>query len=212
MDLAYIEKHHVIDRYVQDKLDDSEREAFEIFMLEHPSVADDVELARGYLKAIDAQDSDLQTARSQSGDARRVHKLWRPLAIAASVLLAVSFGLQSFGPGSVDRSTGQLTAQSERVIRLEVLRSDSIPRFAIANDGVVKLEIEVDDSEPGSFTILIRKDGGEFELRREALAADNGFVVAHIAHPSPGRFSASVERAGGSESRRDYRFELYSNP
>ena len=212
MDLAYIDKHHVIDRYVQDKLDAQERDAFEIFMLEHPAVADDVELARGYLKAIDAQDSDLQAADSSQSDSDRVHKLWRPLAIAASVLFTVSLGLQSLGPNRVDPSTGQVTGAPEQVIRLEVLRSDSIPRFAIDSGDMVKLEIEVDDSGQDSFSILIRKDGGDLEQRRESLSSDDGFVVVYIAHPPPGRYSATVERSGRGGSRGGYRFELYSNP
>ena len=43
MDRKYIEEHHVVARYLADRLSDAEREAFEAFYLEHPDIVQDME-------------------------------------------------------------------------------------------------------------------------------------------------------------------------
>jgi hypothetical protein len=43
MDRNYIDEHHIVARYLADRLSDAEREAFEAYYLEHPDVVQDME-------------------------------------------------------------------------------------------------------------------------------------------------------------------------
>ena len=45
MDRQYIDDHHVVARYLADRLTDGEREAFEAYYLEHPDVVQEMEAA-----------------------------------------------------------------------------------------------------------------------------------------------------------------------
>lgn len=45
MDRRYIDDHHVVARYLADRLTDEEREAFEAYYLEHPDVVQELEAA-----------------------------------------------------------------------------------------------------------------------------------------------------------------------
>jgi hypothetical protein len=43
MDRNYIDEHHIVARYLADRLSDTEREAFEAYYLEHPDIVQDME-------------------------------------------------------------------------------------------------------------------------------------------------------------------------
>jgi hypothetical protein len=45
MDRRYIDDHHIVARYLADRLTDEEREAFEAYYLEHPEVVQELEAA-----------------------------------------------------------------------------------------------------------------------------------------------------------------------
>jgi hypothetical protein len=45
MDRRYIDEHHVVARYLADRLTDEEREAFEAYYVEHPDVVQELEAA-----------------------------------------------------------------------------------------------------------------------------------------------------------------------
>ena len=90
MNQQYIEDNHLVDRYVQHKLSDQERDDFEIFMLEHPDVADKVELALAMRKELKRQSgalSDDELSRRRETPKRSFDRIW---AAAATVLLGAS--------------------------------------------------------------------------------------------------------------------------
>ena len=45
MDRQYIDDHHIVARYLADRLPEPEREAFETYYLEHPEIVREIEAA-----------------------------------------------------------------------------------------------------------------------------------------------------------------------
>ena len=83
MDRRYIDDHHVVARYLANRLTDEEREAFEAYYLEHPDVVQEMEAAArfkvGLMKLRDSGEL-AQLLRPQTPSRR-----WTYLAAAAAV-------------------------------------------------------------------------------------------------------------------------------
>jgi len=87
MDRNYIDQHHVVARYLADQLTDEELSAFEIYLVEHPDVVEQLEdTARLKVGLMRLQE------RGQLSTIERARPAWRRprlLALAASVVAAV---------------------------------------------------------------------------------------------------------------------------
>lgn len=92
MDRQYIDDHHVIARYLADRLSDAEREEFEAYYLEHPDVVKEMEtVARFKAGLIDLQRTgELDTLIAGRPRTGRSHYLMAAAAIA-TVAIAVTF-------------------------------------------------------------------------------------------------------------------------
>jgi hypothetical protein len=117
-----IDAEHYVARYARGALNEEEAERFEEFCLLHPGLVQDVHVDREMrraLRAIDARDR---------GKGRRME--WRPLALAASVLLvAVIIGWPFWHSGS---SAGALFADSKALPA--ALREHRVGPFALARE------------------------------------------------------------------------------
>ena len=88
MDRKYIEEHHIVARYLADRLSDAEREAFEAYYLEHPDVVQDMEaVARLKVGLARLQDSG---ELGQVFAAPRLSRYYYIAAAAAVVIAAVA--------------------------------------------------------------------------------------------------------------------------
>ena len=88
MDRKYIEEHHIVARYLADRLSDAEREAFEAYYLEHPDVVQDMEaVARLKVGLARLQDSG---ELGQVLAAPRLPRYYYVAAAAAVVVAAVA--------------------------------------------------------------------------------------------------------------------------
>lgn len=206
MDLETIESQHIVDRYVQGTLSDSERDEFEILMLENPSLAEDVEYARGMLRGMRASEGALNPAGGTSSD-QGVSGFWRTLAIAASALLVVSagwIGLQASAPSV------SLDENYENVIRLETLRS-SDEMVATAVDGQpITIEIDVDENASSVFQLRISQDEGAFDLILSNIKSIDGLISLRIIDAPQGRYHVSVLSSNQADTAREYTFQLKS--
>lgn len=93
MDRQYIDDHHVIARYLADRLTDTEREEFEAYYLDHPDVVKEMEtVARFKAGLIDLQRSGeldkLMADRPRMGGQRYL--------VAAAAIAAVAIGVAFF--------------------------------------------------------------------------------------------------------------------
>jgi hypothetical protein len=117
MDRQYIDNHHVIARYLADRLSDAEREEFEAYYLEHPEVVKEMEtVARFKAGLIDLQRSgelDQLVAGRPRTDGQRY-------LVAAAAIAAVAIGVTFFAtrdaqlPSLLAGSPSLLTAGGER--------------------------------------------------------------------------------------------------
>ena len=88
MDRAYIERENVIERYVRGTLAPDDVAAFEIYMLEHPDVAEDTQYTHGLNAAMQAARSELFAAGTPAAEPRASRRPFRRYAAAAAVLFA----------------------------------------------------------------------------------------------------------------------------
>lgn len=91
MDRQYIDDHHIVARYLANRLPDPEREAFEAYYLEHPEMLREIEAAARFK-------SGLAQLRA-SGELEALLKptpwyaRWRYLAIAAAAIFIIGVAL-----------------------------------------------------------------------------------------------------------------------
>jgi hypothetical protein len=122
MDRQYIDDHHIVARYLADRLPEAEREAFEAFYLEHPEMLEEIEAAARFKSGL-AQLRD-------SGELAALLKpapwyaRWRNLAIAAAaiVIIAVAFYVRTPTPPLMAANLVALDGPSRLASSYTVLR------------------------------------------------------------------------------------------
>ena len=84
MDRRYIDDHHVVARYLADRLTDEEREAFEAYYLEHPDVVQELEAAARFkVGLMKLRDSGELTQLLQQEKRPQWHYIAAAAAVAA---------------------------------------------------------------------------------------------------------------------------------
>lgn len=149
MDRQYIDDHHVVARYLADRLPDGEREAFEAYYLEHPDVVQEMEVAArfkvGLMKLRDLGELNRLVQREKRPQ-------WHYLAAAAAIAaLAVGVFLV------IDRTpaTHPILAASIDALHGKDGPTNLWPEYAILRTRGSAVDAE----------ILLPKLGGTIELR-----------------------------------------------
>jgi hypothetical protein len=84
MDRRYIDDHHIVARYLANRLTDEEREAFEAYYLEHPEVVQEMEAAARFkVGLMQLRDTGELTQILQRGQRPRWHYVAAAAAITA---------------------------------------------------------------------------------------------------------------------------------
>ena len=98
MDEAYIREQHVVERYLQGKLAGDELATFEIYMLDHPEILDEVEYERGLQEALNTAKDGLFGPVALHAPTRREIGFFRSreYVIAATVLLVGALVFSAF--------------------------------------------------------------------------------------------------------------------
>lgn len=196
MDKAYIEKHHVIDRYLLNQLTADERDAFEQRFLDDPQLLDQLEQAEAMRSGLREATDTLKTRDPSRG--RLVGWFAKPavaygvagLAIAsvtASVWLMTELGRAGGAPQAtplrddVWLETMRGAADAVRVSQPAVIRVDVGPpphaeryRLSIARDTNVFAEVgnlTVDEDNAVS-VVISQLPAGEYEV--SVMADDEG--------------------------------------
>ncbi|HSJ96287.1 MAG TPA: hypothetical protein VLC53_04405 [Myxococcota bacterium] len=174
-----------------------EREALERALAEDPSLAGEQAFLAEIRAAIreDAGAHDpgewplrraLRTIERERGERRRVHPVWRALAVAASLAVLVQAGVlvrQTLGPGPVTQPLGEGRAGDRAVLQIAFAPgvSEAAVRELLAESGAT---IVAGPSAAGLYRVALRDvaadDEAGAERVRAALAA-RGDVVDHVA-------------------------------
>lgn len=162
MDRNYIERHLLVDRYIQGKLEGSEKDAFEERLVWDEALVDEVELAERLRDGLrDAAAVQARVAESPGFDLfATVSGLFATpqFAAAASFLLAVTLTtgiLMSPFEKSSDRSA---TPGSQ---------TDIVPLFATRGDNAKSIAVD-----PGSWTVLLVEVTGDYPSYRATIRRD----------------------------------------
>ena len=212
MTRAAIDANHLVDRYVQGELSGSERESFEIYMLEHPDIADDVEFARSFVAAVKESD-ELREQYASSKSRPAYSPFWKPVAIAAMFLLAISLSLVGYILGAADPRSSELRF-SESPVQvddseiLEVLRGRSLPAIELRPGRSVLIEADVAGDPSATYAFELRNADGSFVMQRSGLLAEDGLLAVQLVDPPQGRYSLRITASADTTVVAEYRFDL----
>lgn len=211
MDRNYIERHLLVDRYIQGKLEETELDAFEERLVWDTELVDEVELAerlRAGLKDVSVAKADVVEAPGFDLFAAVSGLFAVPqFAAAASFLLAMALTIGVMTSPIVDLDGPPGTAASQ---------TDIIPLFATRAFRADVLSVKVD---PGAWTVLLVDVMGDYPayratVRRDESGADpvwmqDGLLPTYpeslaIGMPgsqlAPGRYVLTIEGAKPSDA------------
>ena len=184
MDSNYIERHLLVDRYIQGKLDEHEQQAFEERLVWDKALVDEVELAerlRAGLKELSSARADVTEAPGFDLVAVASGLFAIPqFAAAASFLLAVSLTIGVLMSPLVDLDS-RYTTPSPETDTLPLLatrgansisttlakQTDIVPLFGTRSDGARSIAVK-----PDSLTVLLIDVTGDYPTYRVTVRRD----------------------------------------
>ncbi|MEM8981441.1 MAG: hypothetical protein AAGC71_00350 [Pseudomonadota bacterium] len=185
MDKATIETQHLVDRYVQGKLSSEEQREFEIFMLDNPDIADQVEYARGMQSALQDETSqlfaDIDTGQRKTG--RQTFFQSPTWAMAATVLLGASIAWNVAREWQ-EPSVGQPLPVTQEVW-LEPARSEDSTYEIAADPAGVLVNIDVAATPATAYRVDLLDAGGATVWSFEPALADDDQLLRLVAPPFP---------------------------
>lgn len=106
MDHEFIESQQIVDRYLMGRLDPSTEEDFEVHLLSCAACREEVNLTQSFIGGMRATDDTGAQARTPTASS------WRVLALAASVMLAVSLSFTAWNALETGKLRRELAARS----------------------------------------------------------------------------------------------------
>lgn len=216
MDRKHIDDHHIVDRFVRGTLKDEELTEFEIYMLDHPSILNEVDIAEVMQSALHEAKDDLLVQRSASAQLAIREPFWfgRRYAMAATVLLAVSAVLG--GSLYLQNTSMRRYMETPSVITeefwLEPTRGDQLRVVQPSSTGPLLLRVDVGSAIAGTYSIELSAQGSEFSWSQSELTSDADQSV-RLLLPAlvPDRYQLSVFGDQSREPLARYVFELKSS-
>lgn len=186
MDEAYIDEHHVVDRYVADQLSDDEAEQFEEYYFEHPEMADRVAKTRLMREGLQANVHALKDRPRANLWNRLRDWITTPLwAIGAPVATFV-LGAGLVAPNlAMNRS--QVPESAPIVAEVYLLRARAVeqivPTASVAAPGLILMAVDVAVLEQTNIEGVIAQTGAAAALLSFSLIPDDQ-GIAQVVIPS----------------------------
>lgn len=204
MDRQYIDDHHIVARYLADRLPEPEREAFEAYYLEHPEVLQEIEAAARFKSGLaQLRDSgELEALLKPSPWYAR----WRNLAFAAAAVLAIGVAFYNRTPtppllGATLAALGgpSTIASSHAVVRRRGSPFDAEITLPAAG-GAIELRVLPEFGAPNSryrvSLARIEADDAKQSLAEidQLPASDDGMVTLYInaSRMAPGDYDVTI--------------------
>lgn len=207
MDRQYIDDNQIIERYLTGGLSPDDTENFELYILEHDDVLQELECARALragLRDAFAEEST-HSARKKSFLADRFRHLGLPLRIAAGFVLAV--GLATSGVLFLRDGKDAGTAYESMVIELTAVRGggsgEPVDRIVLSDDTprMLRFPIPLQGAEAERVEVsLTSLDEPGPPLDRAELATGNADRVVYSVLSSElpaGRYALHVQTETG---------------
>jgi hypothetical protein len=162
MDRNYIEQHFLVDRYIQGKLEESDRDAFEERLVWDTALVEEVELAERLRVGL----QDASAAKADIVDAPGFDLLAAlsgffavpQFAAAAAFLVAMALTIGVMRSPVVDTGGGSAPgAQQTDIVPLFATRSDNVISIAVDPDAWTVLLVDVMGDYP-SYRVTVRRD------------------------------------------------------
>jgi hypothetical protein len=211
MDRRYIEDHHVVARYLANRLSDAEREEFEAYYLEHPQIVQEMEAAARFKAGL----MQLRDSGELSQLLRREERprQWRYLAAAAAVaviaigtFLAIQRGPDR--PALVAASTESPIASQHAILRTRGSSVDAeipLPADAAAIELRVLPEFA---AHPSRYRIQLFRMSADDSLQTVAelgglVPAFDNFVTIFVdgARLQPGQYRLAISGDPDTDAR-----------
>lgn len=148
MDKQYIERHLVIDRYLQNALDGRELDEFEERLSWDSDLVDELEMASALRDGLRAElaDSNYQVIAPVPMRERVMRILWQPqYAAAASFLVGVTVSTLLLSTASGPDTAFPGPAVKTEIVHLDVLRGSGGPTVVIKPDAWTVFSVVVPD-------------------------------------------------------------------
>ena len=214
MDRKYIDAHHIVERYLADRLPPADKEAFEAYYVAHPEMLDEMEAVAALKVGFGALPAAPPAA------APRHYARFVPAAIAAVLLAAVAAWLLNrptleTSPALMAARTEELRAglpagKSVRIDHQRGIDADAAIELP-AQPRALRLRVQPDATlEAASYRLTLLSVGADAEPRTVAslgaLQADaEGLVVVFLdsAVLQPGSYELQLADATNSASEED---------
>lgn len=206
MDLKYIEANHVIERYLAGRLAPEQAEAFEVYCLEHPEVADELEYARVLKQNLQTELPKFRRGAAQTSPRASGSLLqwWQSpiaaLSAAAMVGILVFWNFTRSESGSTATEAGIVVSPvAGPVISVGARRSANSPGVttigAMGAQGTVIVDLEIGVSDYSEYKVVFLGPDAETIWQSESVPINAGAVRVAV---DTRRLTAGV-----------HRFELY---
>ncbi|MEO0575296.1 MAG: hypothetical protein AAF004_07525 [Pseudomonadota bacterium] len=180
MDQSYIDQNNVIERYAKGTLSDEELEQFEIYLMDHPSLLVDIEIAEQLPEALtdvlEAPGSEPVSAIPTAG--------WNQLSLAASLLCVVALASSVvLYQSNQDLREALADSNSVRAVSsqyfLTATRSNTAPQSFTVSQGTSLLSIEVPPEFAGpTLTVTITGQDSDFEWTSDDVFVDAAYQIS----------------------------------
>lgn len=194
MDRKYIEANHILERYVSGQLPVDEAEAFEVYCLEHPDVAEELEYVRAMKEGLHGVEQAPAAAEPRSWLTSPAY------AMAASVVAAIGIGSTLyFANQTTDPPAGGAVISE---IYVEPMRGADTAEFTIDAGGgavIVRLDVGPDPAPP--YDVSIRTSDRKLTLTGLTSIAPSGELIVWLADIRAGDLEISIVDAQGTEQR-----------
>jgi hypothetical protein len=193
MDRQYIDDHHIVARYLADRLSPEEREAFEAYYLEHPEILEELEATARFKAGL------LQLQRSGELDRliRSRHATLKPWFIAtAAVIGVIAIGLALFAnlagsrpilaatPVKLANGSALAVTDTYQLFRMRSAQADAVIRLPDTPQAIELQILPEFEGTPSGYSVsLARLDGSEARqvARAEGLESnEDGFVQVYV--------------------------------
>jgi hypothetical protein len=193
MDRRYIDEHHVIARYLADRMTDDERSEFETYYVDHPEVVEEMEAAARFKVGLMRLRDTGELASLLRSKPRYLQ--WQFLAAAAVVIVLVLGWLYEFSRPAHTQSP-LIAATLEAMRTAKGSTPSRVGVYAILRTRSGSVDAEIAPSEPGQAVELrvlpeFTAEPARYRVQLSRMDADDSLeFVAGIGGlvPAPDRF------------------------